>query len=85
MYSQWLKTEHDRLHIVEQWPDGPHKSAALTAIRSSLESLARKATSRIEFDCETCLNRHLDRQRTNGVGPILVHTSPVDACATLAA
>lgn len=57
MYSQWLKTEHDRLHIIEQWPDGPAKSAALAAIRSSLASLARIARPTVCTDCETCLNR----------------------------
>jgi hypothetical protein len=59
MYSQWLKTEHDRLHIVEQWPDGPHKLAVLTAIRSSLASLIRKAPSAVSLECEICLNRQI--------------------------
>ena len=58
MYSQWLKTEHDRLHIVEQWPDSPHKLAVLTAIRSSLASLIRKVPAAVSFECETCLNHH---------------------------
>jgi hypothetical protein len=71
MYSQWLKTEHDRLHIVEQWPDGPQKSAALAAIRSSLNSLARTAPSHIELNCEICLNRH----RSNGVVSLLAAPS----------
>ena len=57
MYSQWLKTEHDRLHVIEQWPDGPHKLAVLKAIRSSLESLIRKVPSTVGLDCEICLNR----------------------------
>jgi hypothetical protein len=58
MYSQWLRTEHDRLHIVEQWPDSPHKLAVLTAIRSSLASLIRKVPSAVSLECEICLNRH---------------------------
>jgi hypothetical protein len=41
MKSQWIAMEHYRLHSVEQWPDGPAKEAALAAIHSSLESLAR--------------------------------------------
>ena len=55
MYSQWLKTEHDRLHIVEEWPDGPNKTAALKAIRSAICSLTRIAP--IPLKCEVCLNR----------------------------
>ena len=58
MNSQWLKTEHHRLHVVEEWPDGPHKEAALSAIRSKLASLARDVSpeTRVRV-CEICLSR----------------------------
>jgi hypothetical protein len=39
MYTQWLASEHSRIHLIEQWPDGPRKTAALAAARSALESL----------------------------------------------
>ena len=57
MHSQWLKTEHDRLHIVEMWPDSPQKEAALTAIRSKLASLSHSAPAHAtSLVCEACLN-----------------------------
>jgi hypothetical protein len=60
MYSQWLKTEHDRLHIVEEWPEGSVKDAALHAIQSKLASLARSAPADAPpVECEICLNRQL--------------------------
>jgi hypothetical protein len=57
MFTEWLKTEHNRLHMVEEWPDGPHKEASLRAIRSTLASLARKIQPDMALLCETCLNR----------------------------
>lgn len=58
MHFQWFKTEHHRLHIIEEWPDSPHKEAALAAIRSKLASLARNLPSDSHsLHCEICLNR----------------------------
>lgn len=58
MHFQWFKTEHHRLHIIEEWPDSPHKEAALAAIRSKLASLARNLPSNPHpLHCEVCLNR----------------------------
>lgn len=58
MHFQWFTTEHHRLHVVEEWPDSPHKEAALAAIRSKLASLARNLPSGSHLvDCEACLNR----------------------------
>jgi hypothetical protein len=81
MYSQWLKTEHDRLHIVEQWPDGPHKLAVLTAIRSSLASLIRNAPAMGCLDCETCLNRHVG----HGVAAFRALAPAVESSSTVLA
>ena len=58
MNSQWLKTEHHRLHVVEEWPDGPHKEAALNSIRSKLASLMRGLPPGSQGPaCEVCLGR----------------------------
>jgi len=58
MHFQWFKTEHHRLHVVEEWPESPQKQAALAAIRSTLASLARNLPSGSHvLDCEVCLNR----------------------------
>ena len=39
MYAEWVAAEHHRLHVVEEWPESPHKKVALAAIQSSLYSL----------------------------------------------
>jgi hypothetical protein len=41
MHNQKLAMEHYRIHVMEQWPDGPRKQAGLAAARSTIESLAR--------------------------------------------
>jgi len=57
--SEWLATEHNRLHSVELWPEGARKEAALSAIRSTLESLSRPSgTVPARFDCIVCQNGH---------------------------
>jgi hypothetical protein len=38
MYAEWVAAEHYRLHVIEQWPEGPRKAVALSATRSSLQS-----------------------------------------------
>jgi hypothetical protein len=81
MYSQWLRTEHDRLHIVEQWPDSPHKLAVLTAIRSSLASLIAKAPSAVCLECETCLNQH----SSQAAAKLRVLTSAIESSSTVLA
>jgi hypothetical protein len=75
MNSQWLKTEHHRLHVVEEWPDSPHKEAALNAIRSKLASLMHSLPPESSGSgCEICLSRpassalfrvHLSRRATD--------------------
>jgi len=61
MHFQWFKTEHHRLHVIEEWPDGPQKQAALAAVRSKLASLARNLPGDADLArCEVCLN-HKER------------------------
>jgi len=56
--SEWFATEHNRLHSVEQWPEGARKDAALSAIRSTLESLSRHpGIPPATFNCILCQNR----------------------------
>jgi hypothetical protein len=81
MYPQWFKTEHDRLHIVEQWPDGPGKQVALAAVRSAIANLLRVASGAAPMDCEICLNR-----RSHGVVTFRTMACvPEDSSATIAA
>ncbi|HYL34573.1 MAG TPA: hypothetical protein VEV17_01525 [Bryobacteraceae bacterium] len=66
MRFEWFATEHYRLHSVEEWPDGPHKEVALSAIRSSLASLTRNLPSGVKLPgCEVCLSR----KHASGVVP----------------
>lgn len=59
MLNNWLAMEHYRLHVVEQWPDGPRKQAAIAAVRSSLRSLLANRPEEEEelFVCSVCGNR----------------------------
>jgi hypothetical protein len=41
--ESWIAVEYCRLDIVEHWPDGPHKAAVLTGIRSQLRGLKSEA------------------------------------------
>ena len=58
MHMEWLATEHHRLHVIEQWPNGPRKEVALAAARSALESLLRtKPLDGSTFRCAICAGR----------------------------
>lgn len=58
MLREWIMGEHHRLHIVEERPDGPYKEAALTAIRSILDSLLLDFRAAISHPvCAICHNR----------------------------
>ena len=48
MYAAWLASEHSRIHLIEQWPSGPRREAALAAARSTLDSFCFSA--RIPMD-----------------------------------
>jgi hypothetical protein len=71
MYEAWLAAEHSRLHLIEQWPDGLRKEAALAAVRSAMDGLVRRRRSdESGFQCFVCANRR------NGVA-IIEHPSRV--------
>jgi len=58
MQREWLATEHYRLHVIEQWPNGPRKEAVLTAARSALESLLRTTPRNgSAFRCPICAGK----------------------------
>jgi hypothetical protein len=58
MHAAWLASEHSRIHLIEQWPDGPRKEAALAAARSTLDSLLRSSPSHEPtFSCAICGSR----------------------------
>ena len=70
MHFQWFSTEHHRLHIIEEWPDGPQKQAALAAVRSKLASLARHLPPDSDVaHCEICLN-HKERRGLVALAPV---------------
>jgi hypothetical protein len=58
MHSEWIAAEHHRLHIIEEWPESPHKKVALAAIQSSLHSLLQNHPPDGPLAaCEICLSR----------------------------
>ena len=54
--GQLMQVEHYRLHLVEGWPDGPHKQAVLAGIRSALERL-QAACPDCQPMCMVCASR----------------------------
>jgi len=56
MFHEWFGQEHHRLHIVEQWPEGPHKEAVLASIRSKLDSLLAGCPEDQVPQCSFCLS-----------------------------
>jgi hypothetical protein len=47
MYAEWIAAEHYRLHVIEEWPEGPRKAVALSAIQIFIaEPLAEPPTPR---------------------------------------
>jgi len=58
MYRAWLASEHSRIHLIEQWPEGPRKTAALAAARSAVDSLLRSGhCDASSFRCSICGGR----------------------------
>lgn len=57
MIHEWLSQEHHRLHIVEEWPEGPQKEAVLTSIRSKIKSLQAACQEGYLPSCPVCQNR----------------------------
>jgi uncharacterized protein YggL (DUF469 family) len=41
MRTDLLAMEHYRFHVIEQWPEGAQKEAALAAVRSAIDSVLR--------------------------------------------
>ena len=60
MLNEWLAVEHNRIHVMEQWPEGPMKEAGLAAARSALKVLAADAPLRHPFVCSTCAAREAE-------------------------
>ena len=57
MFHEWFGQEHHRLHIVEEWPEGPQKEAVLASIRSKLDSLLAGRSEDQLPQCLVCLGR----------------------------
>jgi len=69
MHRQWLWFEHERLHEVEGWPDGPMKEATLAAIRSTMAMLKLQAPDIEQPHCLACSTR---------LAPVVVIAPPVE-------
>lgn len=83
MLREWIWGEHHRLHIVEEWPDGPYKQAALAAIRSTLGSLLLDFRAAAHHPvCAICDSR---RRATVVLGSFSARWSGTDDQQSLAA
>ena len=68
MQSEWLAVEHHRIHLMEQWPDGPRKEAGLNSARSALKSLLVSAPSSDSFACGVCSSKSLCTTLVSSIG-----------------
>jgi hypothetical protein len=60
MLSHWIAVEHYRLHLVERWPDSPHKDATLAAIYSTLAALGQNSLlTTASRECVICSAKRL--------------------------
>jgi hypothetical protein len=57
MLAHWIAVEHYRLHLIERWPDSPHKEAALAAVYSTLASLGDFRSATASPECVVCRAR----------------------------
>ena len=56
-----LALAHYRFHVMEQWPEGPRKTAGLAAARATVESLNRIFREGPAFVCVTCARKDVGR------------------------
>jgi hypothetical protein len=55
MFIESLAMEHYRLHLIERWPDGANKDAAIAGVRSALEGLLRsECRNTAQWACIVC-------------------------------
>ena len=79
MYTEWLSTEHYRMHLIEKWPDGALKEASLAAVRSALAGLELAAPAEASaFSCEICAARR-------GSAPVIGYPVNTETAARAAA
>ena len=57
MHVEWIAFEHYRIHVIEQWPDGPMKQAGLASARSALDRMVRIMPEGPSFACTICASR----------------------------
>lgn len=74
--NQHLALEHYRFHVIEQWPDGPRKTAGLFAARSAFDSLSHTlssdAVNDASFVCTACSRKNIlfsAQRRLNAENP----------------
>ncbi|MGD1093768.1 MAG: hypothetical protein ABSB35_17485 [Bryobacteraceae bacterium] len=79
MHIEWIAFEHYRIHVIEQWPDGPRKQAGLASARSALDRVVRTMPEGSSFACAICASRR--QIVTEMPGSSVIHKLP----STLAA
>ena len=57
MHSEWMAFEHNRIHVMERWQDGPTKEAGLASARSALDRVIREMPEGSSFACVICASR----------------------------
>ena len=73
-----MKVEHYRLHLAEQWADGPYKEAVIASACAKLERLEASADTPFQAPvCMVCAARNARNAR------VLQFPSRPEACQTV--
>ena len=73
--EQFMKFEHYRLHLAEQWADAPYKEAVIASACAKLERL--EASAEADFQAPVCMVCAARNAR------VLQFPSRPEACQTL--
>jgi hypothetical protein len=77
-YSIWIQVEHNRLHVVEGWPESLHKAKMLSAIHATLASLSSQPLAKsLPLTCDICLERK--RRASVAEFPLLLRVAGLEA------
>ncbi len=73
-YRQFVAFEHYRMHVIELWPEGAAKQAALRSVQSALAGLLMPgASGTVPFECVEC------RLRLVSFGHLVRSAAAIDA------
>ncbi len=76
MHSERMAFQHYRIHVMEQWSDGPAKEAGLASARSMLDSIVQNKPEEVSFLCAVCASRRQNVIVMQSAAPVKKLASP---------